>query len=146
MYNKTYQLPTVITRFYNVYGPHQILDGAYAAVIGIFETLYNENKPLTITGDGEQRRDFTHVTDIVDGLIKSAENIEISNGKIFELGRGENFSINEIAKMFGDVDIEYIPKRPGEMRVTLCKSTEARELLSWKPQKNIKDYIKKLYK
>ena len=143
MYNEVYQLPTVITRFYNVYGPHQILDGAYAAVIGIFQTLYNESKPLTITGDGEQRRDFTHVDDIVDGLIKSAENIEVSNGKTFELGRGENFSINEIAKMFGDVDIEYIPKRPGEMRVTLCKSIMARELLGWRPQKNIRDYIKK---
>ena len=141
MYNKVYNLPTVITRFYNVYGPHQILDGAYAAVIGIFENLYNNNKTLTVTGDGEQRRDFTHVEDIVDGIVRCATNIEVAAGKIFELGRGKNYSINEITKMFGEEEVEYIPARPGEMRVTLCKSIEARELLGWNPKIDIKDYI-----
>ena len=141
MYNKVYNLPTVITRFYNVYGPHQILDGAYAAVIGIFQNLYNNGKTLTVTGDGEQRRDFTHVEDIVDGIIRCATNIEISAGKIFELGRGKNYSINEITEMFGEEEVEYIPARPGEMRVTLCESLEARELLGWNPKIDIKDYI-----
>ena len=60
LYNKVYDLPTAICRFYNVYGEHQLEDGAYATVVGIFEKQYRENKPLTITGDGEQRRDFTH--------------------------------------------------------------------------------------
>ena len=141
MYNKVYNLPTVITRFYNVYGPHQILDGAYAAVIGIFENLYNNNKTLTVTGDGEQRRDFTHVEDIVDGIIRCATNIEVAAGKTFELGRGKNYSINEITEMFGEEEVEYIPARPGEMRVTLCESIEARELLGWNPEIDIKDYI-----
>ena len=140
MYNKVYNLPTVITRFYNVYGDHQLLDGAYAAVIGIFLRLYGEGKPLTITGDGEQRRDFTHVDDIVDGLVKSYENINISSGKIFEFGRGENYSINEIASFF-KTKTEYIPKRPGEMDVTLCESIEARELIGFNPRKDIKDYL-----
>ena len=140
MYNKVYNLPTVITRFYNVYGDHQLLDGAYAAVIGIFLRLYGEGKPLTITGDGEQRRDFTHVDDIVDGLIKSYDNIDISSGKTFEFGRGENYSINEIASFF-KTKTEYIPKRPGEMDITLCESVEARELIGFNPKKDIKDYL-----
>ncbi len=140
MYNKVYNLPTVITRFYNVYGDHQLLDGAYAAVIGIFLRLHGEGKPLTITGDGKQRRDFTHVDDIVDGLVKSYENIDISSGKAFEFGRGENYSINEIAGFF-KTETEYIPKRPGEMDITLCESVEARELIGFNPKKDIKDYL-----
>ncbi len=142
LYNKVYKLPTVVTRFYNVYGEHQILDGAYAAVIGIFEKLYSENKTLTVTGDGEQRRDFTHVEDIVDGLVRCSLNMDVASGKIFELGRGKNYSINEITEMFGEEEVEYIPARPGEMRVTLCESVEARELLGWNPKIDIKDYIK----
>ena len=142
LYNKVYNLPTVVTRFYNVYGEHQILDGAYAAVIGIFEKLYSENKTLTVTGDGEQRRDFTHVEDIVDGLVRCSLNMDVASGKIFELGRGKNYSINEITEMFGEKEVEYIPMRPGEMRVTLCESVEARELLGWNPKIDIKDYIK----
>ena len=142
LYNKVYKLPTVVTRFYNVYGEYQILDGAYAAVIGIFEKLYSENKTLTVTGDGEQRRDFTHVEDIVDGLVRCSSNMDVASGKIFELGRGKNYSINEITEMFGEEEVEYIPARPGEMRVTLCESVEARELLGWNPKIDIKDYIK----
>lgn len=141
MFYKVYNLPTVITRFYNVYGKYQILDGAYAAVIGVFENQYKNNKKLTVTGDGEQRRDFTHVEDIVDGIVRCATNIEVASGKTFELGRGKNYSINEITKMFGQEEVEYIPKRPGEMRITLCESVEARELLGWNPKIDIKDYI-----
>ena len=151
MYNEVYQLPTVITRFYNVYGPHQILDGAYAAVIGIFQTLYNESKPLTITGDGEQRRDFTHVDDIVDGLIRCCSMLESNmshkvNGQYFELGYGKNYSINEIAKAFGkNYPTKYIDARPGEMRETLNTDTKAKELLGWKPKNDIIKYIQKNY-
>ena len=140
MYNKIYRLPNVITRFYNVYGPHQILDGAYAAVIGVFEKQYRDGQKLTITGNGEQRRDFTHVDDIVDGLVRSGLNIEKVDGKILELGRGVNFSINEIASFY-DRPTKYIEKRPGEMWTTLCESIEARELLNWNPTIGINDYI-----
>ncbi len=146
MYKKVFDLPTAVCRFYNVYGPHQILDGAYAAVIGIFETQYKNNKPLTITGNGEQRRDFTHIDDIVDGLVKCGDIIVTDDvykvsGKTFELGRGKNYSINEVASFF-KTDIEYISKRPGEMDTTLCKSKEARRLLNWNPKINIEDYVK----
>ena len=150
LYTECYDLPTAICRFYNVYGPHQLTEGAYATVLGIFEKQYSEGNPLTITSDGKQRRDFTHVDDIVDGLVKCGMSLLIPNaynakvsGEEFELGSGVNYSINEIADMFGkDYAKEYIPKRKGEYDKTLCTDTKAHELLGWKPTKNINDYIK----
>jgi len=145
LYNKVYDLPTSICRFYNVYGEHQLEDGAYATVVGIFEKQYRNGKPLTVTGDGEQRRDFTHIDDIVDGLVRCGLNLltdtKVSNGQAYELGRGLNFSINEIAKMFDDAEVEYIPARKGEYPFTLADYTKAKEELGWKPSLNIKDYI-----
>ena len=143
LYNKIYKIPTSICRFYNVYGPHQLVKGDYCTLIGIYETLYKENKPLLITGDGEQRRDFTHVDDIVDGLVKCSENIIDANGKVFELGRGKNYSVNEIAAAFGDdYPTEYVDPRPGEMRETLCVDSLARKVLKWNPKKDVIDYVK----
>ena len=117
LYNKLYDIPMSICRFYNVYGEYQLTEGAYCTVLGIFQKLYEEGKPLTITGDGEQRRDFTYVGDIVDGLWRCGEhlvyrNSSKTNGQTFELGRGKNYSINEIAGAFGDYPTEYIDKRP----------------------------------
>ena len=147
LYNKVYNLPTAICRFYNVYGPHQIEGGDYAAVIGIFERQYKNNEPLTITGDGEQRRDFTHVDDIVDGLIRCGEKINKVSGEEFELGSGINISINEVANMFGDdYSKEYIPARDGEYEMTLCTDDKANKLLGWNPKNNINDYIKGVVK
>ena len=149
MYNKIYDIPTAICRFYNVYGDYQLTEGAYCTVLGIFERLYNNNEPLTITGDGEQRRDFTHVDDIVDGLIKCGRSLLIPNefharvdGETFELGRGENYSINQIAKAFGDYPTKYIEERPGEMRHTLNTDKKAYTMLGWNPKGDIIDYIK----
>jgi len=145
LYNKVYDLPTSICRFYNVYGEHQLEDGAYATVVGIFEKQYRNGKPLTVTGDGEQRRDFTHIDDIVDGLVRCGLNLltdtKVSNGQAYELGRGLNFSINEIAKMFDGAEVEYITARKGEYPFTLADYTKAKEELGWKPSLNIKDYI-----
>jgi len=140
LYSNVYDMDTSICRFYNVYGPHQIEDGTYATLLGIFQKQYREGKPLTIVGTGEQRRDFTHIDDIVDGLIKCSK--QPFKGEIFELGSGVNFSINEIADMFGkDYSIEYIEKRSGEYDVTLCDYTLANKVLRWKPTRNVKDYI-----
>ncbi len=145
LYNKVYDLPTAICRFYNVYGEHQLEDGAYATVIGIFEKQYRNGKPLTVTGDGEQRRDFTHIDDIVDGLVRCGLNLltdaKVSNGQAYELGRGKNYSINEITEMFGQTEVEYIPARKGEYPFTLADYTKAKEELGWKPSLDIKDYI-----
>ena len=139
MYSEIYDLPTSICRFYNVYGPYHLTEGEYCTVIGIFETLYQSGEALTVTGDGEQRRDFTHVEDIVDGLMRCSEHFTFK-GEIFELGYGENFSINVIADSF-DGDKKYIDARPGEACDTLCTDKKAHKLLGWKPKNSILDYI-----
>ena len=149
LYNETHNVLTAICRFYNVYGPYQLEEGDYSTVIGIFEKQFRNNDSLTITSDGKQRRDFTHVDDIVDGLVKCGRSLLIPNaynakvnGEEFELGRGKNFSINEVADMFGkDYPREYIPKRKGEYDKTLCTDTKAHKLLGWTPTCELSDYI-----
>ena len=145
LYSNVYNLPTTICRFYNVYGDHQLTEGAYCTVLGVFERLHKENKPLTITSDGEQRRDFTYVGDIVDGLIKSYENSSNEIHQEYELGNGKNYSINELVDAFGDYPREYIPERPGEVRESLNTDTKARDILGWKPNGDIIEYIKENY-
>ena len=140
LYSNIYDLSTVVCRFYNVYGPYQVEEGTWATVIGKFENQVRNNKPLTIVGDGEQRRDFTHIDDIVDGLIKCSE--QPFKGEIFELGRGKNYSINEIADMFGkDYPRTNLPSQPGEYDRTLADYSLAQDVLDWKPTVDIKDYI-----
>jgi UDP-glucose 4-epimerase len=117
MYAELYDISTVCARFFNVYGDRHPTEGTYATIIGIFEQQWKNNETLTITGDGEQRRDFTHVYDICDGLICLSK--DTHTGEVYNLGTGTNYSINEIAAMFSN-DITYIPARPGEARITLA--------------------------
>ncbi len=141
LYSNVYDINTSICRFYNVYGPHQLEEGIYSTVLGIFEKQYRERKPLTITADGKQRRDFTHIDDIIDGLVRCADHK--FKAEFFELGRGINFSINEVADMFGkDYPREYLPARKGEYDRTLCDYSAAKLKLGWNPSKSLKDYIK----
>ena len=141
LYSSVYDLSTAICRFYNVYGPYQLEDGDYSTVLGIFEKQYREGKPLTITADGEQRRDFTYIDDIVDGLVKCSEHN--FKAEFFELGKGVNYSINEIADMFGkDYPREYISARKGEYDVTLADYSKAKLKLGWEPKGDIIQYIK----
>lgn len=140
MYSEVYNMNTSICRFYNVYGKRHLQEGTYATIIGIFEKQTQERQPLTITGDGEQRRDFTHVDDIVNGLF-ACVNKEFK-AEIFELGRGINFSINEIANMFGG-EKKYIPARKGEYDRTLCDYSKAKLTLDWQPKKDVEQYTKK---
>ena len=143
LYSSVYDLSTAICRFYNVYGPYQLEDGDYSTVLGIFEKQYREGKPLTITADGEQRRDFTYIDDIVDGLVKSSEHN--FKAEFFELGKGVNYSINEIADMFGkDYPREYISARKGEYDVTLADYSKAKLKLGWEPKGDITQYIKSI--
>ena len=140
LYSKVYDLNTTICRFYNVYGEHHIRTGDYATVIGIFEDQFIDGKPLSVTGDGEQRRDFTHIDDIVDAIIRCVG--KDFRAEEFEFGRGINYSINEIAKMFGDdYPIKYIKARLGEYPTTLADYSNAENKLEWKPKLNIEDYI-----
>ena len=122
------------------YGPREPKDGDYATVVRKFIRQYKNNKPLTIVGDGKQRRDFTHVNDIVDGLIKVMES-GISN-ELYHLGRGVNYSINDLAAMFNDAEIEYVSERKGEGEVTLADYEDTFNRLGWRATHNLKDFIK----
>ncbi len=140
MYERIYDLPVTICRFYNVYGNHMANNGEYRTVLPIFLEQYKNGESITVTGDGEQRRDFTHVDDIVDAMMKV---VQLNKwGSVYELGRGENYSINELADMFYDGhNITYIDAIPGEVRNTLCKSELARKKLKWEPKINVKEWI-----
>lgn len=146
MYKCVYDCNFEIVRFYNVYGPYEILDGDWAAVIGLWRNQVKNHKSITIIGDGEQRRDFTHVIDIVDGLVK----IGLSDKKhsdAWELGTGKNYSINEVYKMFKykfNIGCEYLPDQKGNYRSTIRKNEDAINMLGWKPQDRLREYINSL--
>lgn len=140
LYQEHYNLKSSITRFYNVYGPHHLKEGGYCTLIGKWEKAIEDGNPLTIYGDGTKRRDFTHIEDIVDALVKIME--QEAYGYDFELGRGKNYSIKDIADMFEYGDVVYEDNKPGEALVTLCEDTLASEVLGWKPTRDIDEYIK----
>ena len=112
LYKKIYGLNSEIVRFYNVYGPGELVDSHMAAVIGLWRSRIKKNLSIIIHGDGEQRRDFTHIDDIVDGIIKIAESNQ-KHEDAWELGTGNNYSLNEVASMFGNVEKEYVPDVKG---------------------------------
>lgn len=130
LFQRLYGLNFGICRFFNVYGPRQITQGAYAAVVGIFLNQRKEGKPLTIFGDGSKRRDFTHVKDIVDGLIKTAL---YPDPIIVNLGTGTNISIKELADLVSP-DQVFLENKDGEAEVTLCDRSLAKELIDWEPR------------
>jgi nucleoside-diphosphate-sugar epimerase len=138
LFQKHYGLKASIARFYNVYGPYHLKEGGYCTVIGKWEKCIEEQKPLTIYGNGNKRRDFTHIDDIVSALILINE--KQAWGHMFELGRGKNYSIKEIASMF-QTDIIYEDDKPGEADITLCTDTVAKEVLGWEAKLDISDYI-----
>lgn len=148
MYKSTYGMDIEIARFYNVYGPNEIIKGDYAAVIGIWRRQVRDNEPLTIVGDGEQRRDFTYVEDIVDGLYRIGFK-KVKHEDAWELGTGINYSINDVYLMFKErfgVDYKKIPEQNGNYRATIRVNDDTLEQLGWKPSDNLKDYIFSLYK
>jgi UDP-glucose 4-epimerase len=147
MYKKSFNLQVQVARFYNVYGPNEIITGDYKTLIGVWRDQMNNNKPLTIIGDGDQRRDFTYVGDIVDGLILIM-NSNIYHEDAWELGTGLNYSINEIYKIFEekyDVSNIYIPDQSGNYRVTLREDDDTLNKLGWKPTDKLKQYIHSLH-
>ena len=150
LYKKTYQVGVQIARFYNVYGPGESLDEKNGNVIGIWRSKIQKDPEwaiLQIVGDGEQRRDFTHVDDVVDGIIKIAET-PILHEDAWELGTGVNYSINELSDMFIEkypsIQFEYIEEQKGNYRETLNTNKDAKDLLGWNPQDKLKDYISSL--
>jgi len=144
MYTDLYGLDTVIFRYFNVYGERQPLRGQYAPVIGIFLRQKNAGEPLTIVGDGEQRRDFTHVSDVVNANIMAAiSNSEPESfGQVYNVGTSVNYSVNEIAEMISDNTIN-IPPRIGETKISLANNDKMRDTFGWEPKVSLSDWISK---
>ena len=146
LYKKSYNLKTEIARFYNVYGPRENRDEKFGNVIGIWTTKALKGDPLPIVGDGMQRRDFTHVNDIVDGLIKIGFS-DISQDDGWELGTGNNYSVNELFEMFNqkfNVSSINLPDQPGNYKKTLRKNDDLINLLGWNPKDRLEEHIKNL--
>jgi UDP-glucose 4-epimerase len=146
MYTDLFGLETVIFRYFNVYGPREPLKGPYAPVVGLFLRQAMKGEPLTIVGDGNQRRDFTHVDDVVEANILAMQHVELyggfkTYGMVYNVGTGKNHSVLELARMISDV-VKFIPPRPAESRVTLADKTRIYETFGWTPSKKIEDYIR----
>ena len=141
MYTNLFGLETVVLRYFNVYGERQPIKGQYAPVIGIFYRQKNNNEPMTIVGDGTQRRDFTHVKDVVSANIQASDVSKNIQGETFNIGTGENYSILEIAKLIKGEYI-FIDPRLGEAKETLADNSKAKYMLNWKPHINLKNWIK----
>ena len=143
-FSQVYDIETVSLRYFNVYGERQLLEGAYCLVMGIFLQQRLNNKPMTIRGDGEQRRDFTYVSDVVDANIKASQSDKVGKGEVINVGNGNNRSVNQIADMIGGDRITVNPVV--EPRETLADNTKAHELLDWKPTMIIEDWVKQYKK
>jgi UDP-glucose 4-epimerase len=142
MYYSLFSLETVVLRYFNVYGDREPTRGQYAPVIGIFKRQKLAGENLTVVGDGEQRRDFTNVLDVVEANILSATKDIPAEllGTVFNVGTGLNYSINEIAKMY-DHDTINIPARLGESRETLASTEKIKNIIGWKPKVILSDWI-----
>ena len=145
LYKESYDLEIQIVRFYNVYGPYEIMEGDWAAVIGKWRYQLNKLQPLTIVGDGEQRRDFTHIKDIVAGLILISKSNHINYE--WELGSGKNYSINQVFRLFKNkfnCESVNVEDQKGNYRETLRLNDKAIEELGWTPEFELEKYIQNL--
>jgi UDP-glucose 4-epimerase len=135
-YNKWFNLQFEICYFFNVYGPRQIYEGNYATVVAIFEKQFKLNKNLTVVKPGTQTRDFTHIDDIIAGVIKS---MNINMNYEWHLRSGSNISIIDLAEKFGSW--EFVEERKGERFVSEEFSSDTNEKLIWTPEKKLDDWI-----
>lgn len=143
MYTDLFGLKTVIFRYFNVYGERQPIRGQYAPVIGIFLRQRSSGEPLTIVGDGTQRRDFVYVGDVVNANIL-ASSVDIDDdlyGTVFNVGTGKNYSVNEIAEIISN-NIKYIPSRVGECKISLCNNEKLIKFLGWESKMDVLSWIK----
>ena len=144
MFSKVYGMETVSLRYFNVYGERQNLDGAYALVMCVFAKQRLNNEPLTIRGDGEQRRDFTHVHDIVRANYLAMNSDKVGRGEVINIGNADNRSVNEIAALIGGPKTNIPPVV--EPRETLADNSKAQNLLGWSPTIDIEDWVPKYKK
>jgi UDP-glucose 4-epimerase len=141
VYYNLYGLKTISLRYFNVYGDRQPVKGQYAPVIGLFLKQHYESKPLTVVGDGSQRRDFTHVSDVIQANILASE-VESGFGEVYNIGYGSNYAILDIANMISN-DIKFIPPRIGEMQETLASNTKFKDLTEWIPKVSLMEWLQK---
>ena len=141
MFANVYGIETVSLRYFNVYGERQSLEGAYALVMCVFARQRLNNEPLTIRGDGEQRRDFTHVKDIAKANILAMHSEMVGSGEVINIGNNDNRSVNQIANMIGGPTINVDPVV--EPRETLADNSKAKNLLGWNPTIIIEEWVPK---
>lgn len=142
LWSEVYKLPTVSLRYFNVYGPRNNPDGAYALVIAKFLRQRTSGQPMTITGDGKQTRDFTNVRDVVRANILAMKSKRVGKGEVINIGAGKNQSINKIAQLIGGL-VKHIPAR-FEPHDTLADNSLAKKLLDWSPRVSIEKGIAEL--
>ena len=142
MYTELYGLETVVLRYFNVFGRRSPAKGQYAPVIGIFQRQRDTGEPLTIVGDGAQRRDFVHVEDVARAnYLAATMPLKVHVGEVFNVGTGTAYSIQQIADSISDNQV-YIDKRSGEMETTFADITKIGDVLGWKPEIDVIDWIK----
>jgi len=139
LFTEIYGLPTVSLRYFNAYGKRQALSGAYCLVMGTFVAQRLKNQAMTITGDGENRRDYTSVIDVVRANILASKSDKVGKGEVVNIGRGSNFSVNELAEMIGG-PVKHIAPRI-EPKETLADNSLAKKLLGWEPTVNLPEWL-----
>jgi nucleoside-diphosphate-sugar epimerase len=142
LFHQLFSMQTITLRYFNVFGPRMAHEGAYVTVISVFLRARRDGKPLTIHGDGEQTRDFTHVRDVVRANLLAMD-CETSDGRAVNIGNGRNVSINRVAQLIGGPTVN-LPARPGDARHTLADNSEAQRVLGWCPKLTFEDGLAEL--
>lgn len=144
-FSRFYGLETASLRYFNVYGPRMADEGAYVTVISVFMRQKKAGQELTIAGDGEQTRDFTHVSDIVRANYLAMTSPNVGKGEVMNVGAGERHSVNEIASLIGGLSV-HIEARQGEARDTLADISKTTELIGWEPKVKFAEGLRELLK
>ena len=137
-WSQTYNIPSVVLRLFNVYGPRSRTTGAYGAVFGVFLSQKIHNKPYTVVGDGTQTRDFTYVTDVAAAFLRAAETTTTSVA--LNVGSDNHYSVNRLVELL-EGEVTYVPKRPGEPDCTYADTTRIHEVLNWKTKVSFEDGV-----
>lgn len=145
LFAELYGLETVCLRYFNIYGPYLDPEGAYALVIGKFLRQRVAGEPLTICGDGEYYRDYTHVSDVVRANILAMTKETVGKGEIINIGNSQPYSVNQVASLIGGTTAQ-IPPRAGDVRYSKADITKAKMLLGWEPTVTLPDGIAELKK
>jgi len=143
MYTDLFGMKTVTFRYFNVYGDRAPRTGQYSPVIGIFFRQRDAGEDLTIVGDGEQRRDFVHVSDVVSANLTAAfKDVADENyGQVYNVGSGKNYSVNEIASWISDKQT-HLPERVGEVRVSLANIDKIKNVFGWEPKVELEEWVR----